>query len=315
MAEDCFELGEVTTYPLAERKNKVSVDDFVSLAEQFSLQGFLDSLPNQFAGKTFRNFLKNWTCAVNNQKMVVLMMGAHVIKCGLSPMVIDLIRRKYITAVAFNGAGAVHDFEIAYQGATSEEVSDGLKTGSFGMAEETGRIINQCWREYGELGAGYALGKHIAKSDYPHKDKSILAAAFDAGVPLTVHVALGTDIVHQHPTADGSAIGQASFQDFKRFISVISKLSKGVIINFGSAVILPEVFLKALTTARNCGHVVQDFTAANFDMIYHYRPRVNVVCRPTESDGQGFNFIGQHELMFPLLYYGILSEKRTVKNE
>ncbi len=308
MAEDFFNLGKVSTYPLAERKNKVSVNDFVSLNQSFSLKGFLNSLPNQLIGIDFRKFLDLWARAVNKQKKVILMMGAHVIKCGLSPMVIDLIKRNIITAVALNGAGAIHDFEIACNGATSEEVSDGLQNGRFGMAEETAQVINNCWKDRGRLGAGYSLGQLIAESDYPHKDKSILAAAFESDIPLTVHVALGTDIIHQSPHADGGAIGQASYQDFRRFISVVSQLEEGIIINFGSAVILPEVFLKALTTARNCGFEVDNFTTANFDMVYHYRPRVNVVNRPTESGGQGFNFIGQHELMFPLIYYGILSE-------
>jgi len=311
MVEEFFDLNKVTTYSLAERTNKVSIADFVTLKQEFSLQGFLDSLPTQLAGKDFRQLLRNWAAALKRASPVILMMGAHVIKCGLSPMVIDLIRRGYITAVAFNGAGAIHDFEIGYQGATSEEVSDGLKTGNFGMAEETGRLINLCWQEHGASGAGYALGRLIATSDYPYRDQSILAAAYQAEIPLTVHIALGTDIIHQHPTASGEAIGQASFLDFKRFISVVQKLQGGVLINFGSAVILPEVFLKALTTARNCGQVVNDFTTANFDMIYHYRPRVNVVNRPTETGGDGFNFIGQHELLFPLVYYGILTEMES----
>jgi deoxyhypusine synthase len=236
-------------------------------------------------------------------------MGAHVIKCGLSLLVIELMRRDVITAVALNGAGVIHDVEIALIGETSEDVAQGLADGSFGMAEETGRLINEAIAEgaAGEEGMGELVGRKLVQVKAPHCDYSILANAVQLGVPLTVHVAIGTDIVHMHPTAQGGPLGVASFRDFRLLASVVADMGGGgVYLNIGSAVLLPEVFLKALTIARNLGHDVSDFITVNLDMQQHYRPLQNVVGRPTVLGGKGYAITGHHELMLPLLVQAII---------
>jgi deoxyhypusine synthase len=242
-------------------------------------------------------------------KPVIWAMGAHVIKCGLSPLVIELIKRNVITAVALNGAGAIHDVEIALIGETSEDVGAGLADGSFGMAEETGRFINEAVAEgaAGEMGMGEILGRKLIEVKAPHCDYSILAHAGQLGTPVTVHVAIGTDIVHMHPTAQGGPIGITTFRDFRLLAAVVADLGGGgVYLNIGSAVLLPEVFLKALTLARNLGHDVSGFTTVNLDMQQHYRPLQNVVGRPTALGGKGYAITGQHELMLPLLVQAII---------
>jgi rfaE bifunctional protein nucleotidyltransferase chain/domain len=226
--------------------------------------------------------------------------GGHVIKCGLAPLLIEWMQRGWLSAIAMNGAAAIHDVEIAVCGSTSEDVAAGLEDGSFGMARETGEFINGGIADAAG-GYGAALGRRIVEDDLPHRDRSVLAAAAELGIPATVHVAIGADIVHQHPSADGGAIGRASYEDFRTFCSVVASLEGGAYLNIGSAVILPEVFLKALTVARNLGHGVSEVFTADFDMIRHYRPRVNVVERPTLKGGTGTHFTGHHEIMVPLL--------------
>ncbi len=299
----------IKTYSLKTRKSKVKVDDLAGLPEKGgSFAGFLDTLPNILAARDLKAVIAEVVRAHNNGKTVVLGMGAHVIKVGLAPLVIDLMRRGVISAVAMNGAGIVHDFELAYLGNTSEDVDKEICSGNFGMAEETGRFINNAIKKGAKqkLGLGQSVGVVIEKSRYPYKDLSILAAGVRYNVPVTVHVAIGTDIVHIHPSMDGEATGKASLHDFKVFSSVISTLEEGVFINLGSAVIIPEILLKALTLTRNLGYKVGKITTVNMDFIQHYRPSTNVVRRPTMNGGKGYSLTGHHEIMFPLLYAGII---------
>ncbi len=294
------------TYPISHRLNKVHMRDFAKVApEDPSFRSFTKCFPNLLAAKQLFELVEHIVRARRGEKGVVLCFGAHVVKCGLSPLVLDLTKKGLITALATNGAGAIHDFEIAMIGATSEDVETSLKDGSFGMAEETGRLMNEAFIE-GAMqgkGAGQTLGEKIIKEEFPHAELSLLVQSVRANIPLTVHIALGTDVIHQHPKADGSAIGQTSFRDFELFCESVRLLNDGgVILNFGSAVILPEVFLKALNLARNEGSEVRNFITADFDMIRQYRPLTNVVRRPTCSGGTGYSFIGHHEIMLPLLY-------------
>ncbi|HBG46787.1 MAG TPA: hypothetical protein DDW94_07330 [Deltaproteobacteria bacterium] len=296
------------TYSIKDRKSKVSVGDFASCAKKGgSFAGFLGSLPGILAAKDLLEVAAAVTSAHGNKKTVALGMGAHVIKVGLSPLIIDLMERGVINSVAMNGACVVHDFETAFAGCTSEDVDAELGSGAFGMAEETGRLINQAIKKGAKKGLGAAVGSMIAKSSFPHKDKSILAAGSRLGVPVTVHVALGTDIIHLHPQMDGGATGEASTIDFRIFSSVVSTLAGGMYINIGSAVIMPEVFLKALTLVRNLGHDVKGFSTVNMDFFQHYRPLTNVVRRPTMGGGgKGYRLTGHHEIMVPLLYGAII---------
>jgi hypothetical protein len=238
-------------------------------------------------------------------------MGAHVIKCGLQPVLKSLIEADVITAIAMNGAGSIHDYELSLIGETSEDVGAVLHEGHFGMAEETGRDINRAIREGVSRGLGYgeAVGRFIIANDNPYRGQSLLATCVEHDIPVTIHVALGTDIIHQHPQADGAMLGEASFTDFRIFTSVVSELGNGgVYLNIGSAVIMPEVFLKALSIAQNLGHHVDGFTTANFDMQQHYRPLQNVVKRPTSGKSRGYTITGHHEIMVPLLAAGILDK-------
>ena len=236
------------------------------------------------------------------KKQIIFMYGAHLIKCGLSPLLVDMVKRGFITCLATNGAGVIHDFEIAFCGKTSEDVAENLKKGMFGMSRETGQFVNNAsnvaYRE--KTGFGFSLGKLMEEGKLKYRDYSPCFWAYKKGIPFYVFVGIGTDVVHQHPSANGEAIGFASFEDFRKFTDTVSCLEHGVVMNFGSAVILPEVFLKALNLSRNLGHTVKNFTAANFDMYTMYRSYENIVNRPTE--GKGFYFIGQHEIMLPLLY-------------
>jgi len=279
------------------------------------LSRFLDELPDILAGRDFRRVVEAVVKAHRRGRPVILAMGAHVIKVGLSPIVIDLMRRGIVTGVALNGAGAVHDFEVAYAGKTSEDVAETLEDGSFGAARETADALNLaaglCLVR--EWGLGQAFGEVIAKAKLPHARFSILAQAAELGLPATVHVAIGTDTVHMHPSADGAAIGQGTLHDFRLFAGMVAKLEGGVYFNIGSAVILPEVFLKALSLARNLGHPVRRFTAVNLDFIQHYRPRQNVTGRPVARGGQGISLTGHHELLLPLLAAAILEKLRRKK--
>ncbi len=303
-----LDFSKIKTYPLADRVNKVDAEHFAQVHEKGeSFARFLEKLPRFLAANDFRKIARAIAEAVRNQRPVLFMMGAHPIKCGLNPLIVDMIEREIISAVAFNGAGAVHDFETAYQGETSEDVQRGLDDGSFGMVDETPRLMNAALGAgvaRGE-GAGEALGRATAEGNFPSRELSILHAGFTRGAPVTVHIAIGTDIIHQHPSTDGAVLGEASYRDFQRFAAVVAQLEGGVVLNVGSAVIMPEVFLKALTVARNLGHRIENFTTANFDMIRHYRPSENVVRRPTHLGGEGFNIVGHHELMLPLLFAAV----------
>ena len=305
------DMSSVTTYPLQERINKVSVQDFATLSEpETDISAFLASLPNILTAPDFLALVDDIVGAHQNGKPVIVMMGGHVIKCGLSPLLIALAKRGVITGFAFNGASSIHDFEIALIGETSEDVSAYLQTGQFGMWEETGGLMNAAIQHAADagIGMGEALGNQLVEMDAPYKAYSLLASGIQHDVPITVHVAIGTDIIHQHPAADGAAIGAASFTDFRLLTALVKELEGGgVVLNLGSAVILPEVFLKALTIARNLGQTVSHFTAANFDMNQQYRPVENVVRRPTEMGGKGYTFTGHHELMIPLLVQAINS--------
>jgi len=305
-----IDLSKVSTYSIQKRASKVSGAEFAQVHEHgSSFERFFDSLPRILKAKDLHEFVDLTVAAHRKGKPVLLMMGAHVIKVGLSPVVIDLMERRVITCVAMNGAGVIHDTEIAYFGQTSEDVATGLRDGSFGMARETGELVNStihAARGSG-LGFGEAMGKRIVDDAPVNLEWSILGQAYKLNVPVTVHVAIGTDIIHQHPNADGAAIGELSFTDFRILAQQVAGLGNGgVVLNVGSNVLLPEVFLKALTVARNVHGDIRDFTTANFDMIQHYRPGVNVVERPVLAGGKGYRFTGHHEIMLPLLAAAIV---------
>ncbi|MBM3248174.1 MAG: hypothetical protein FJZ10_01970 [Candidatus Omnitrophica bacterium] len=306
-------LQKIKTYSLGRRQSKVNVEDFASIYKKGnSFRKFYQSLPNVLKAQDLRKVVSAVVESRKKKKPVILMMGAHVIKCGLSPVIIDLIERKVITAIALNGACIIHDFELAFMGKTSEDVDKAILDGSFGMADETSRFINEAIKSaaHANTGIGKSVGKAIEKDKrLKFKDLSVVYAAYKNNVPVSVHIAIGTDIVHQHMSCSGAAIGQASLKDFHNFIAEVSKLGDGgVLMNFGSAVMLPEVFLKALTVARNLGYKVKNFTTANFDMIFHYRPQQNIVHRPTQGTGKGYYIIGHHEIMLPLLASAIIEE-------
>jgi len=295
------------TYSIKDRKSKVSVSEFAGLpVKGGSFSDFVSKLPDILAARDLKSVAAAIIKAKKEGKTVALGMGAHVIKVGLGPVIIDLIERGVIDSIAMNGACVVHDFETAYAGCTSEDVDKELGAGAFGMAEETGSILNKAINKGAKKGLGRAVGEMIENSKFPHKDKSILAAGARFGIPVTVHVALGTDILHIHPQMDGRATGEASIVDFRIFASVVSTLEGGVYVNLGSAVIMPEVFLKALTIVRNLGHEVVNFSTVNMDFIQHYRPLTNVVRRPTQGGGAGYRLTGHHEIMVPLLYAMII---------
>ncbi|MDH3359471.1 MAG: hypothetical protein OEL55_01245 [Desulfobulbaceae bacterium] len=297
------------TYSIHDRFSKVTVDNFAKPVQAgVTVAGLLASLPDQLLGIDFPELVGRLAACHKNNRPIMIGMGAHVIKVGLNPILIDLMERGIITSIALNGAGIVHDTEVAMAGRTSEEVGDVLGSGAFGAAKETGEVVNEAINLGAKkgLGMGEALGDYLIQQDFPHNNVSLLASARRLNVPVTVHVAVGTDIVHIHPAADGAAIGQTSHQDFKLFSALVADLEGGAYLNIGSAVLLPEVFLKALTVARNLGHTVNNFTTANFDFIRHYRPITNVVNRPTAGGGKGYNITGHHELMIPLLAAALL---------
>ncbi|MBS1112874.1 MAG: uncharacterized protein H6Q92_637 [Nitrospirae bacterium] len=304
-------LRGVKTYAINKRKSKVSLSALADPYEKGdTLKTFLDKLPGILAVNDFRTVAQAIVRARKNNKPVILGMGAHPIKVGLTPLIIDLIQRNVITALATNGACIVHDFELAFIGKTSEDVAKELCSGKFGMSRETGKYLNKAIKEGLKRGQGIgkSVGEIIYRSTYEYREKSLFAAACKHGIPATVHVAIGTDIIHMHPEADGSAIGEGSFMDFRLFTSVVSDLDGGVYINLGSAVIMPEVFLKALTIARNLGNKVENITTVNMDFIQHYRPGENVLRRPTMGKGAGYALTGHHEIMFPLLCAAIVEE-------
>lgn len=306
-----LDLGNVKTYPLSERKSKVSVDGFAKSWQKGSgFNIFFDGLPDILAGSDIKHVVSAIAAACQNNKAIVLAMGAHVIKVGLNPVVIDLMERGIITAVAMNGAGIIHDLEVAMVGQTSEDVAASIGNGSFGMVHETCAFLNGAITRAGQISAGLGetVGTAINETDLAFKNHSILAAGARLGIPVTVHVAMGTDIIHMHPEFDAGAAGASSHRDFRTFAAIIAGLNGGVYLNVGSAVLLPEVFLKAVTLARNLGHELTAFTTINMDFIRHYRPMTNVVSRPTAHGGRGFHLTGHHEIMLPLIAAAVIEQ-------
>ena len=304
-----IDFQNIHTYSIRNRKSLVEVDTFAAPWQPGgSLSQFLERLPGIYAGKDFLEIVQAVTLAVRAERPVVAAMGAHVIKCGLSPILIDLMERGVISALALNGAGIIHDYELATFGQTSEDVGEALSSGDFGMGRETGEFLNAAistgMRQ--EIGIGEAVGRALTDAAPEFLPYSLVAAGARLGIPVTVHLSIGTDIIHFHPSADGAALGAGSHEDFRRFTGVVSQLEGGVYFNIGSAVILPEVFLKAVSAVRNLGYTLQHFTTVNMDFIRHYRPTQNVVCRPTSDGGRGYTLIGHHELLLPLLAAAII---------
>jgi hypothetical protein len=310
---DEFDLSDVRTYPLKSRKSKARAEDFAKpVAPGASVANLVDSLPNMLGAADFRKVVRailDAKRAAGDGGGVIWGLGAHVIKTGLGPVLIDLMERGFVSAIATNGAAVIHDFEVALVGATSEDVDEALGPGRFGMAEETGRILNGAIAEgvgRGE-GLGQAVCRYLGEKQPQFARASVLASAARLGVPVTVHVAIGTDIIHMHPAASGAAIGDGSLRDFRYFVSNVARLERGVYLNCGSAVVLPEVFLKAVALARNRGIALAQLTTVNLDFVRLYRPQTNVVTRPTAGSGRGYSLVGHHELMIPLLAAAIVS--------
>ena len=297
----------VKTISIRSRKSKVTPNDFAKPlnAAHASFKDFVDSLPHILIADDLKSLVSDIVRSRKIKKPVIFMMGAHVIKVGLSPIIIDLLHQGIITHIAMNSAASIHDVETAMWGKTSEDVAVNLMDGTFGMSKETGDFINRALTKgmkESDEGYGETLGKKLLAMKARNRTFSILAVCYELGIPVTVHAAIGTDIIHQQATMDGAATGELSYRDFKVFVNSVKDLKNGgVVLNIGSAVILPEVFLKALTVARNLGYKAKGFSTANFDMIRQYRPQMNVVERPTQQNGRGYNFIGHHEIMVPLL--------------
>ncbi len=303
------DLSQVTRVPIAKRTNKTNVEAFGRPVDPTANAAvFLDSLPKFLKAADLKYFIERVVVARRAGKPFHLMLGAHTIKVGLSPIIIDLMKQGIVTGLSFNGAGLIHDLELAFFGGTSEDVQKGLADGSFGMVKETGDLYGEAAQLAAEhdLGLGEAGGRLMQEKEAPNRYLSVFAMAYELGLPATLHVGIGTDIVCQHPTFDAAAVGKASHIDFRILAEICAGLDTGgVVANIGSAVILPEVFLKALTVARNLHGTAGNLTTANFDMIEHYRPRVNVVTRPTSGAGKGYSFIGHHEILIPLLAWGL----------
>jgi len=299
------------TRSLLSLSRKVSRDQFAQpISADATLRAFLASLPDVFAARDLLQLAHRIGAARRAGRLCLLMMGGHPLKVGLGPVVCDLIRGGVFNALATNGAAMIHDFELAFAGRTSEDVGEGLADGSFGMAEETGRFLNDAAKSAAREGRGLGevVGREIVQGRLKFARDSIFACAYETGIAATVHVTLGADIIHMHPSADGAAIGAATMSDFHRMVTLVGGLSRGVVVNLGSAVVMPEVFLKALNLARNLGCRVSAFSAADMDFIRHYRPGMNVVERPTREGGRGFALTGHHEIMFPLLAAAIRVE-------
>ena len=305
------DLSKVRTVPVELRPNKVRTEEFAAPpGADRSFATFLSSLPDVLVAGDFRAVVAAFVHAVRHKRAVVVMAGGHVVKTGVAPLLIDLMKRGAITHLAMNGSGAIHDYEIARFGATSEDVARGLIDGTFGMAEETGRGMNEAFAEgmRNGWGMGESVARALEKLPLAHPEMSLLLAALRLGIPCTVHAALGAEIIHQHPAANGAAIGDTSHRDFRRLAASLPALDDGgMVLNLGSAVIMPEVFLKALTIARNLNAPrPRNFTTCDMDMIRHYRPRVNVVLRPTNAGGKGYEITGHHEIMVPMLAWAIV---------
>jgi len=304
-----FDLSDVSTYPLASRSSKVRRDDFARpVAPGATVAALIASLPNLLGAADFRAVVDAIDQAKRADRGLLWGLGAHVIKTGLGPVLVDLMERGFVSALAVNGAAVIHDFEIALAGATSEDVDEALGPGRFGMAEETGRLLNGAINDgvASGLGLGQAVARFVDAQQPPHARASVLAAAARLQIPVTVHVAIGTDIIHMHPAASGAAIGEGSLRDFRYFASNVARLDGGVYLNCGSAVVLPEVFLKAVALARNRGIALAGLTTVNLDFVRMYRPQTNVVSRPTKGTGHGYSLVGHHELMIPLLAAAII---------
>jgi hypothetical protein len=304
-----FDLSGIRTYPLSSRASKSRVEDFAGVpVPGASIGSLLDTLPNTLAAADLKAVVRAIVDAKRGGRGILWGIGAHVIKTGLAPVIIDLMARGFVSALALNGAAVIHDFEIASVGATSEDVDESLGPGRFGMAEETGRVLNDVIREgvAGGLGLGQAVARHLAREAPAHAASSVLAAAGRHDVPVTVHVAIGTDIIHMHPSASGAALGEGSLRDFRYLVSNVARLAGGVYLNCGSAVVLPEVFLKAVALARHAGRSLDGLTTVNLDFVRLYRPETNVVARPTAGTGRGYSLVGHHEIMIPLLAAAIV---------
>jgi len=300
--------SRIRTVPLGRRPSKVDERLLgARVRPGATMRAFLRGLPDILGARDLHQAAAHIATAIRRGKPVVLGMGAHPIKVGLGPLIVDLIERGRLAAVAMNGACLVHDFEMAWGGKTSEDVGPGLDRGLFGMAKETGEFLNRatCDGVGAGLGLGRAVGEAIVRARLPFRRTSILAACVRTETPVTIHVAIGTDIIHMHPSADGAAIGEGSLRDFRLLASVVGGLDGGVYLNLGSAVVMPEVFVKALNLARNVGRPVRRLTTVDMDFIRHYRPGVNVVSRPTATGGAGIRLTGHHEIMFPLLWSAV----------
>ncbi len=309
-------LDAVSTYPLASRDSKVTIEDFAApITEGASVREYLAALPNILAVKSLRDLAERMRRARESSRPIIWGIGGHVIKTGLAPLIIDLMRRGFVSAIAGNGSVLVHDAEIAMVGSTSEDVDATLGAGAFGAAEETGRLLNQAAREGARdgIGLGEALGRALLAMKPPNEDYSLLCTAYKARIPFTAHLTIGGDIAHFHPTSDGGALGSTSHTDFRLLAEVVHRMNGGgVYLNIGSAVTLPEVFLKCVTLVRNLGHELSNITTANFDFIQSYRPLTNVVRRPTaDGAGRGFAITGHHELTIPLLAAHLICESKT----
>ena len=298
-----FDLSGVRTYPLDSRKSKANSVDFAKPFRGPALKPLLDSLPDILAAGDFKAVVSAIRTARDRDRGIVWGLGAHVIKTGLGPVIVDLMDRGFVSAIATNGAGVIHDFELALSGATSEDVDEALGPGRFGMAEETGRILNAAINDGVKqgLGLGQAVARRLRELRPRHEPLSVMAAAARLEIPVTVHVAIGTDIIHMHPDASGAALGEGSLRDFRYFVSNVAGLAGGVFLNCGSAVVLPEVFLKAVALARNRGAALDGLTTVNLDFARLYRPQTNVVSRPVAGIGKGYSLVGHHEIMIPLL--------------
>jgi hypothetical protein len=306
-------VSDLKTYPLKKRHSKVRVSDFAKpWRKGGSFSRFYRALPDILAVKTLRAVARAIAQAHRRGRPVIVGIGAHVIKVGLTPILVTWMEQGLVTAVAMNGAGIIHDFELALMGHTSEEVDDEIDDGRFGMTEETGRILNEAITQgyRNGQGMGEAVGHYItrSKNQFPNRRTSILATGATLGIPVTVHVAVGTDVIHMHPAADGAAIGATSLLDFRRLAAVVAGMEGGVYLNIGSAVVLPEVFLKTVSLGRNLGHTLSNITTVNMDFLSHYRPLTNVVRRPTQKGGKGYSLIGHHEIMLPLLVAAVAEE-------
>ena len=310
---DEFDVSDVRTYPLSSRVSKAAVSDFARPCDpDTGVGGLVASLPNMLAAANFRAVVAAIVAARRGQRGLLWGLGAHVVKTGLGPVMIDLMERGFVSAIATNGAAVIHDFEVALGGATSEDVDESLGPGRFGMAEETGRVLNEAIATgvAEGLGLGQAVCRFLTASRPAFAHASVMAAAARLNVPVTVHVAIGTDIIHMHPAASGAALGEGSLRDFRYFVGNVARLERGVYLNCGSAVILPEVFLKAVALARNRGIALTDLTTVDLDFVRLYRPQTNVVTRPTSGTGRGYSLVGHHEIMIPLLAAAVVDAAR-----